>query len=1150
MKKTRFFFKEHLLSYRQVFFKINFLFLMRSGLCLSLFLLSINLLASTKSSGQTLDETKVNLVMTGNSSLKEVLSQLQKQTRFNFFYSSSSVNKQMLVKSRKNYSGSAEKLLIEVLENTGLTFYEKDNRVIIYQNHINATSKPEHQLRKVRGTVTELGGAPIVGVTIASKLNPSLSTTSDENGYYEINVSGSNDFLLFSFIGYKSQQIAVGTKDNISVAMEVAMGSLEEVVVVGYGTQKKATVTGSVAQVKGEDLVKSPVANVTNSLAGRLPGLRAVQRSGQPGSDASQIDIRGFGNALIIVDGMPSSMSNLDPNEIESVSIIKDASASVYGVRAANGVILVTTKRGKIGRPNINYSNYFGFQRINKYPDLVNAAQFAELSNESAMNMWHIAGRNSTLSLPYTAKQIEEYKNGTLKSYDWFNGVIKKNSPQSYHNLNVSGGTEDVKYFMNLGVVNQEGFWKSGATDYNRYNVRGNIEAKIANGLTVELNLMGRLGNVENPSTSVATLMNGFAKTFPTFAFYANDNPEYLGINNLPAYNPLVLTDRDKTGYDKRKEKEFNAILSLTYDIPKVEGLYAKASYAYNTQVKNQKIYSRKYNLYKYDAEKDIYNVGFTGNTPSNLSVSNEDIVNTVFQLSLNYKHRFADKHNFSGLFLFEAQEGNTNLLSAYRQYLIDGVDELFGGVGENQRNNGSSSESARLGYVGKLNYDFNNKYLAELAFRYDGTYKVMSGSKYGFFPNASVGWKINEENFLKDVSAIDLLKIRLSHGKVGDDEDIAAFQYMMGFSYPDGNYILGSAPIPGLNDRGLPNYNLTWYTSQTSNLGLEVALWKGLLEAEVDIFYRKRTGLLARRLQTLPNTFGASLPQENLNSDNHRGFEIVLKHRNKVGQLGYSISPNLSWTRAKYGYVERGPSTNFVANWKNNTTDRWKNLFWGYVAEGQFQNQEEINTAPIHDNQANKTILPGDIRYKDLNGDGIITDADQQIIGRNNTPELFYGLNLSVEFKNFDLSLLMQGASKFNAYFTQELQNPLVSNSSAYTLFMDRWHRADQFDPDSEWIAGKYPSIIGSGSNNNVRQSSFWLKDATYLRIKNFELGYSLDKEMINKLKIRNLRVYISGQNVLTFDKIKYIDPEAESGRGNYYPQPRIWTAGVNVGF
>ncbi|MEJ5055978.1 SusC/RagA family TonB-linked outer membrane protein [Sphingobacterium sp. MYb382] len=1004
----------------------------------------------------------------------------------------------------------------------------------------------------LQGKVVDEQGNLIKGATIRLKTDATKAATTNDEGLFSIAIPTSEATLVVSYLGYESQEVVLAPnhKGPIEVRLKTIDNEVEEVVVVGYGQQKKTLVTGSVVQIKGEELKKAPVANVTNALVGRLPGLRATQRSGQPGADGSGIDIRGFGAVLVIVDGVPGSFSQLDPSEIESLSIIKDASASVYGVRAANGVVLVTTKRGSNGKSTINYSTYYGLQTINSFPELGDAALFAELSNESVLNNWVIGGRQSALKLPFTQEQVEQYRTGALPSYNWFDKAIRRTSGQYYQNLNASGGTEDIKYFMNIGLLNQDGMWKSDATNFKRYNVRANVEAKVAEGLTATLNLMGRREAVNNPSTATPLLMAGLYRTYPTYSFYANDNPDYLGIPNNAAQNTLALMDTDLTGYDKRLKSVFNGIFSLKYDIPRVRGLSAKALYSFNYEVVNQKSYSKRYDLYRYDADKDRYEVDFSDNMPSNLEVVNSNTENRTFQLSLSYARKFANKHNVGALFLFESQEGIGNNLSAYRQFLLDGVDELFAGMGTNQRNNGSSYETARLGYVGKINYDFSDKYLAELAFRYDGTYKVKSGARYGFFPNVSVGWVLSRENFLKDVGFLNLLKLRASHGKVGDDEQIAAFQYLVGYTYPTANWVFGESPVPGLVDRGLANGDLTWYTSKTTNIGLDFSLWNGLLSGEIDVFYRKRTGLLASRLLSLPNTFGASLPQENLNTDNNRGFEIALSHRSHVGKFQYSISPNMSWARRQYGFVERAESTNALHNWRNNYTNRWDNLYWGYKAIGQFQNQTEINTAAIHDDQGNKTLLPGDIKYADLNGDGIIDDKDQTIIGRGMTPEIFYGLNISASYSGFDLSVLLQGATNFNAYFSEELQNPLFNNASAYQMFGDRWHHTDPTDADSPWVAGKYPTTVNSGSNNNKRVSDFWLRDASYLRLKTFELGYSFDKERLRRVKIRNLRVYAAGQNILTIDKIKYIDPEAPSGRGNYYPQQRVWTLGLNIGF
>ncbi|WP_316751583.1 TonB-dependent receptor [Pedobacter gandavensis] len=1010
----------------------------------------------------------------------------------------------------------------------------------------------------VQGIVKDDKGQPLPGVSVSVKNKSGNGTSTDGNGAFKLNTTP-GDILVFSMVGYVSKEVPVGTKTTLNVILAEENNQLDDVVVVGYGTQKKVSVTGSVATIKGKELVKSPVANISNALVGRLPGLRATQRSGEPGQDASGIDIRGLGNALVIVDGVPSDFSQLDPNEIESFTILKDASAAVYGVRAANGVVLVTTKKGTPGKTSINYSTYQGIQRIATYPELADAALFSELSNEAAVNTW-IKNNNpgTTLSLPFSREVVEQYKSGELPSTDWFGSSIRKNSPQSYHNVNVDGGTEEVKYFFNVGYLNQGGIWKSEDTNFKRYNFRSNINAKIGKNLTAELNLGGRLEDRSYPGIGAGTLISGIQRSFPTFPIYANNNKDYFAPPNNAHQNTVFLMDKDNSGYATDKKKFFSGILSLVYDVPFIQGLSAKGMFSYQNEDRDIKNYTKKYNLYKYDAATDKYNVAYVGNDPNKLFLRTAQNDKQVFQFQLNYKKTLGTKHNLSALALFESQENILSDFEASREFLLDNIDELFAGVAQNQNNDGSSAQIARLGYVGKVNYDYAGKYLVEFGFRYDGTYKFAPAERYGFFPNVSAGWRISEEPFMKQFKAIDNLKIRASWGKVGDDggDDptigsnyIFPFQYLNGFNYPNGNYLFGSSLIPGLSDKGLANPLLTWFNSTTMNLGVDISLWKGLLSAEVDVFYRKRTGLLAYRTLSLPNTFGANLPQENLNGDNTRGFELLITHKNTIGDWQYMVSPNVSFTRTKNGYQERAPSSNSLLNWKNNGTDRWNNLYRGYIASGQFQSQEEINNAPVQDEKGNQTLLPGDIRYQDVNGDGVIDDSDITIIGRGNTPEVFYGLNLSVGYKGFDFSLLFQGATNFNAYFDGELQNPMYNNANTYAMFEDRWHRADIYDPNSAWIPGKYPSTIISGSTNNQKTSTFWLKDATYIRLKNFDLGYTFDKELTERIGIRRARLYISGQNVFTADKIKYMDPEAPDGRGSYYPQQKVWTVGVNIG-
>ena len=1094
-----------------------------------------------------------------NAPLRKALESIKKQSGFLVLYQDQVMQRANPVTVRKK-NISLKEALEHCFLNQPLTYEILENTIIVKYDPAIEKSKiqePVNARLNVKGKIVDESNKPLPGASIKVK-GTTISAASNLNGEFSLNNLPEDAILVISFLGYNTQEIPA--KSNLGkIQLMPANSSLNDVVVVGYGTQKRINVTGSIAQVKGTELAKAPVANISNSLVGRLPGLRAIQNSGEPGNDASTIDIRGFGAALIIVDGVPADFSQIDANEIESFSILKDASAAVYGVRAANGVILVTTKKGEIGKPRINYTTYYGLQNnATKYPELADAGTFTELSNEGAVNAWvKLNNPSAALSLPFTKEQVAQYKSGALPSADWFNSTIRKNAPQYYQNLNVDGGTEDVKYFFNVGYLNQDAIWTSNSTQFKRYNIRSNISAKINKRLTAEFNLSARLEDLKTPGVSSATIMGTLKRESPVFPIYANDNTNYLAASNVQQ-NSLAQSDNKISGYSTDRTKFFSGIARLTYDLPWIDGLNAKVTYSYQNSDRDYKSYIKKYNLYKYSTATKTYDVDYTANNPSNLTVTDIHKDNQALQLSLNYAKNFNNKHNVSGLLLFERTQTNTSFLSAYKEFLLDNLDELFAGVASNQSNDGSSAQIAREGYVGKFNYDYSGKYLIELGFRYDGTYKVAPDHRFGFFPNVSVGWRINEESFLKNNKTIDNLKLRASFGKVGDDggdDETAAnyiipFQYIPGYNYPNSNYVFGNQIIPGLTTSGLTNPLLTWYTSYTSNLGVDVSLWKGMLSASVDVFYRKRTGLLATRVLSLPNTFGASLPQENLNGDNTRGFEIEITHKNKIGEWNYSISPNLTFTRSKNGYLEQSPQTSSLGNYQGNMTDRWINIVRGYQAIGQFQSQQEINTAPVQDTQGNKTLLPGDIKYKDLNGDGVIDSRDQTVIGRAATPEIFYGVNLSVNYKGFDLSVLLQGASNFNRYYSEELQNPFFNNANTLSMFSDRWHRQDLYDPNSAWIPGKYPSTIISGSANNQLFSTFWLQDATYLRVKNVDFGYTLPKELIAKIGMRKARIYVSGQNVLTFSKVKFIDPEQPTGRGNFYPQQKLWSLGLNVGF
>ncbi|NML39748.1 TonB-dependent receptor [Chitinophaga sp. G-6-1-13] len=1083
-----------------------------------------------------------------NKPLESIFALIEQQSHYTFVY-----RDEWLAGTKPvnlNISrGSIDQVMKAALHQQPLSYEIIDNTVIVTRKAAAGSIAPTAVVATISGRVTDEKGNPLAYVSISIK-GTQKGTHSDENGAFKLEAR-ETDVLVFSLVGYTPREMVAGNQTTLQVTLTQAISDLNQVVVVGYGTQKKVNITGAVAAVKGQEIAKSPVTNISNALAGRLPGIRAVQNSGEPGKDGSRIDIRGFGEALVIVDGVPSTFDQLDPSEIENISILKDAAAAVYGIKAANGVVLVTTKRGNLSRPKITYNTYFGLQSNARYPRYVNAAEFAELTDESQLNQG--------LAPVYGADKVQKYREGQpgYESTDWYKAAIRKNTPQQYHNINVSGGTESTRYFFSLGYLNQQGMWKSGDTRFNRYNFRSNISTKINKRLTAELNLGGRLENRHYPAAETVTLMDQVQRAYPTYPLYANDNPEYYAVTNF-SQNVLASMNSDYSGYSAQKYKYLSGIASLTYDIPFVDGLSAKALYSYQSGTANNKKWVKQFNLYNYNAATNKYDVGYIGNSPTNLKQDEQQEENSLAQLSLNYVKTFARDHHVKGLLLFEQRQTIGSQFEAYREFMLDALDQLFAGANTNKNNNGKASEAAYMGYVGRVNYDYKDRYLLELGFRYDGSYKLAPDHRWGFFPTVSAGWRMSDEAFFHNMTRlVNNLKIRGSWGQMGDDGSANPFQYLTGYRYPEGGYIFGKNIVGGLTPSGLPNPLITWFNATTANIGFEAGFLQNMFTVELDFFSRKRTGLFAQRVLSLPGTYGAGLPAENLNSDRTQGFELVLGYNKKIGDVVLNVSPNITWTRTRNLYQERASSTNAFANWKDNNNDRWSNMIWGYKAAGQFQNQEEIAGWAIQDRKGNTTLKPGDLKYEDLNGDGIIDGNDRTVIGRGNTPELFYGLNLAATWKGFSLSMLFQGAANYNILIDGAMRDPFSNGANAFAYFTDRWHRSDPYNPQSEWVPGKYPSTVANGLDNNRGVSSFWLKDASYLRLKTVELGYSLPKPMLLRVGIEQVRFYFSAQNLLTFSNLKFIDPEMPTndatnaaGNGKYYPQQRVLTLGMNLQF
>ena len=1004
------------------------------------------------------------------------------------------------------------------------------------------------QNQKVKGVVKDTSGEPLIGVNVLLKGSTAGAIT-DIDGTFDLTVNGDKSVLVFSFVGFEKKEVPVKGRSFLTVTLTEDNTQLEEVVVVGYGTQKRQEITGSVASVSRKEIMTVNTANMTSALQGKIPGLNIKQNTGEPGTYDNSFNIRGLGAPMVIVDGIPrDNFDRIDPNEIESVSVLKDATAAVYGVRAANGVILVTTRKGAKGKTEINMNASYGIQGITKYPKSVDAYGYMELYNEA------MANRGETTPT-YSSDLVTS--GSPYANVNWYDEIVRKSVPQYQVNLTASGGTDRIQFFNSIGYYSEEGLWKSKSLNYERFNLRSNITAQITDQLTAEFQIGGFFDTKNAPPYDPADILKAIGAQVPIYEIYANGNPDYLGKQYNDDNNALIKSSNDYSGYRKTSNTQVQVTASLRWDIPFVKGLWAKALVAYDPKFYKSKLFSKQYRTYQYNKATDTYSVANTS-AMSSVTEWRSDSATPTTQLSLNYENKFKNKHNVKGLLLFETRKWQTSDLSGNRNTLMDAVDQIYAGLIDDARSiNGSADRNANVGLVGRFDYDYLSKYLVQASFRYDGSSKFYN-KKWGFFPSLSLGWRISEESFFKDnISFVDNLKIRASIGRMGDD-NVEPYLWMMAFNYPgNDSYILGDGSlIPGVGVPQIPNVNATWYTSTTKNLGIDLSLWNAALTVEFDLFRRDRDGLLANRIVSVPGTFGATFAKENINSDMQEGFELVLGHAGKVRDFSYQLRGNFTYTLNRNKYVESVPSGNSYDNWRNNTNNRNSNILWMYKANGQFVSMDEIYNNPVLGGVYNKySYLPGDIKYVDFNEDGMIDEWDMQPLMRNNTPIMNFGLTLSGQWKGLDLSMSFQGASMFNARMNA---SPLQWGGSAWDIFMDRWHKVDasgnvnSFDPDGVWVPGKYPSTRVQDPQNYGIESSFWYNNCTYLRLKNLEIGYTFPSKWTKFVGINSLRLYANGYNLFTIQSSasNYIDPENPGGGIDRYPIMRNFNFGINVNF
>ena len=1009
------------------------------------------------------------------------------------------------------------------------------------------------QSNLITGKVIDNASEPIIGASIQSSV-VGKGTISNMNGDFSIEVPVGTE-LTISFLGYRTQKIKVSDMRSLVIKLLEDTQALDEVVVVGYGVQKKESLTGAISNIKNDEIIKTKATSLAQSLEGKVSGLKIRQNDGEPGQFRSDINIRGLGTPLFIIDGIVRDGANefqrLNPDDIESISFLKDGTAAIYGMNSANGAIIVTTKKGYKGKAKISLSANWGWSKPTNIPRMANAAQYMELRNDAA-----ILGEGNPL---VTKEELELWKTGAsgYASTDLYDHVIKNSSIQQQYTLSLQGGSDIVSYFGSFSYASDEGLLKSGDLRYEKFTFRSNTDIKIAKGLTAGVNLAGRYDKTSQPWNSFYEIFKQTRVNVPTVPAYANNNPDYLATQSM-GINPIALADADMTGYHYYYNKNFQSTFTLKYEVPFVQGLSIQGQLGYDYNHNKHKGLRKKFSTYTYAIETDEY-MENEYNNPSMIQVNNNEASRLDMQAQISYNRLFNDTHNVSATLVYERRQEKSDWSNIERKFDLLTYDEVdYAGL-KDAVSGGMSNEQAFISYVGRFNYDYKGRYLLELGFRNDGSYRYAPGSRWAFFPMGSIGWRLSEEKFLKEkLGFLDNLKIRASYGESGQDAG-DPFQYVSGYNLNVGIYEFNDGTTTsGISAPSITNTNLTWYKAKLLDIGFDLSIFKGLFSLEFDLYQRKRSGLLATRVVSLPNTFGSQLPQENLNSDLTRGIDITLGHTNKIRNFSYSVKANMNLARTRMEHVERGPFTSSMDRWRNQSSGRWNDFTWGYQTNGQFQTTEEIKYAPVQDGElGNSKELPGDYRYVDANGDGIIDDNDRMPLFWSGTPLIHYGFNLEASWKNFDIYALLQGAGMYTVQFSEVYAEVLWSkgaNTPAY--FYDRWRKEDPYNPNSKWVAGKWPATrLIQDTGAMYKESNIWRRDASYLRLKTLELGYTLPDSILRKSGISNIRFYINGYNLLTFcdSFVKAFDPEKVEGSysaGMNYPLTKSFNIGFTANF
>ncbi|WP_423128927.1 SusC/RagA family TonB-linked outer membrane protein [Gaoshiqia sp. Z1-71] len=1005
----------------------------------------------------------------------------------------------------------------------------------------------------VRGNVSDENGEPLIGASVVLK-GSTTGTITDSGGNYAISVTDNAARLVFSFIGYESKEEQVGTRSQINVVLTEKKEGIDEVIVVGYGTQKRQSITGAVSQVSGDELLKAPVGNITNRLGGLVPGVIALQQSGQPGADAASIIVRGSA-AKYIVDGIERSFAEIDPNEIATISVLKDAaSAAIYGL-GANAVIIITTKRGQASASQISFTGGYGVSSNAVMLDMLDGPEYAYWYNKAR----EMDGDAPVFTSEHVAKMLNNDPSDGWGNTDWYKKTFGTGKTKNF-NLNATGGTDKIQYFTSLGYYNQEG--NVEGFNYDRLNLRSNIDAEIARNLDLTFDVSARVEDRDRPGYTASP---GDWNNIPQQAMRAH--PYVVEeINGVPVstrtassyVSPLAASEL--TGYSRVKTHVLQTNIALNYRVPSVKGLSFKFVTAYDISYQTSKSFSTPYYTYVANTPTSTTNdISYTytydaRGTTASLVEGASHYTHLTTNSSIKYENQFG-AHKISALALMETIQRDGNSFGAYGYgFDILELDELdFANLDDRTKVSGSSYEQRQVGFVGRVNYDYDQRFLAELSTRYDGSY-VFGGmnKRWGTFPAASLGWRISEEDWFKNqVSFVNSLKLKGSIGLTGTTE-IPAYYYLNTLSFlDDPAVVINGTALNGLITSKPANINLTWAKALQYNAGFDATLWNGLLGVEFDVFYKYIYDMLSTINATYPDSYGGYVyGYENKNKQDHKGFEFALTHRNKIGGFSYNIGLNGTYTERRW--LRYGDSVN-TPDWLK-LTGKEVGAQVGFISLGLFQSQEDIDNSALIEG---KGVRVGDIKYMDRNGDGIISyEQDRGYIGKSAYPKFVGGLSFSGEWKGIDISFLFQGALGRDVALTGVYSSGIMDNTSMTKPFYHGGN-SPKYLVENSWredhLNGEFPRLsLVTLSSNNAFSSSFWYRNGDYLRLKNLQIGYTLPQSWVKSVGMDKLRVYAEGQNLLTWSELtKYnIDPEQPGVSNGYYPQQRIFSMGVKLTF